>query len=381
MYWYPIVSRCYALVPLLLFLLAITYNKRRQKLLLFSTLLALLANTHVYMEGFVGAVFVLLCWELLYEEWNQISKQEKARRIIALLIVIAGVLIAFLQVVPAFSMTQEAQVRFHSLSEYITRYIMINKSFMTYYMLISNPIICTIFWFTFLFFLLLIFRKSLSIFFVTVTSIFWIFLFATCLYSLASPQQCYLILFIMIFSSWIVVNTPKEENKNHLIHFILFSPTTLLCIFVIFSYRMTALYIPFDLKHPFTSNNLTAHFIKNNIPINEKIYIFPTNLSTTVISAWLPQHALYSGENQNQYTYLILNKDLKRDFSSQHLLRCFDHANNNHYYAIVHRRYVPDFISASNQLHLSISHIYSSPDITFPSLTREIYDIFLVERL
>ena len=376
MYWYPIVARCYALVPLLLFLLAVTYNKRRQKLFLFSTILALLANTHVYMEGFVGAVFILLGWELLFKEWTQISKQEKTRRIIALFIVIAGVLIAFLQVVPAFSVTREAQVRFHSLTEYITRFMMINKSFMTYYMFIGNPIICTIFWFTLLFFLFLIFKKSLPIFFITVTSIFWIFLFATCLYSLASPQQCYLILFIMIFSSWIVVNTPKEENKKLSIHSILFSPTTFLCIFVIFSYRMTVLYIPFDLKHPFTSNNVTAHFIKKNIPINEKIYIFPTALSTSVISAWLPQHALYSGENQKQYTYLILNKNLKRDFSPQHILRCFDHANNNHYYAIVHRKWVPDFISASDQLHFSISHIYSSPNIVSPSLTGEIYDIF-----
>ncbi len=381
MYWYPIISRCYALVPLLLFLLAITYNKRRQKLLLLSTILALLANTHVFMEGLVGAVFVLLCWELLYKEWNQISKQEKTRRIIALFIVIAGVLIAFLQVVPAFSMTREAQVRFHSLTEYIERYIMINKCFFTYCLFIHNPIICVIFWFTFLFFLLLIFRKSLSIFFVTVTSIFWIFLFATCLYSLASPQQCYLILFIMIFSSWIVANIPKEENKNHLIHFILFSPTTFLCIFVILSYRMTALYVPFDLKHLYTTNYVTARFIQNNIPIHEKIYIFPTVLATSVISTWLPQHVLYSGENQNHYTYLISSKNLKRDFVPQHLLKCFDHANNNHYYAIVQRKYVPDFISASNQLHLSISHIYSSPTISFPSLTGESYDIFLVERL
>ena len=59
LFWYPVVARCYAPIPLLLFLLASVWSQRLTRPLLFGLLIALLTNTHAYFEGFCGAVFAI----------------------------------------------------------------------------------------------------------------------------------------------------------------------------------------------------------------------------------------------------------------------------------------------------------------------------------
>ena len=66
LFWYPVVARCYAPIPLLIFLLASVWSRRLARPLLFGLLLALLTNTHAYFEGFCGAVFAI--WA--YDAWK-----------------------------------------------------------------------------------------------------------------------------------------------------------------------------------------------------------------------------------------------------------------------------------------------------------------------
>lgn len=99
LFWYPVVARCYAPIPLLLFALAACWPTRLKRPLIFGFLIACLTNTHAYFEGFCGIVFVL--WA--FDAWKRRRKLPRPaiRRIAAgLCIAAAGALFAFLQVAP-----------------------------------------------------------------------------------------------------------------------------------------------------------------------------------------------------------------------------------------------------------------------------------------
>lgn len=101
LFWYPVVSRCYALVPALLFLLAALRQERGRHCLLYGLLIALLANTHAYIEGLVGMLSLdFFIFDLLLP-WKTLSKKQRAARCACVLVILAGVLFAFLQVAPA----------------------------------------------------------------------------------------------------------------------------------------------------------------------------------------------------------------------------------------------------------------------------------------
>ena len=112
LFWYPVVSRCYAPIPLLLFLLAALWRDRLTRPVLFGFLIALLTNTHAYLEGFCGAVFVL--WA--YDAWKLRAglPRPRLKRIVAgLAVAAAGALFAFAQVAPGvFSARSVGNQRF-----------------------------------------------------------------------------------------------------------------------------------------------------------------------------------------------------------------------------------------------------------------------------
>ena len=106
LFWYPVVARCYAPIPILLFLLASLWSRRLARPLLFGLLIALLTNTHAFFEGFCGIVFVLCA----YDAWKlrrELPRREIRRIAAGLCIAAAGALFAFAQVAPGlFSRAQ-----------------------------------------------------------------------------------------------------------------------------------------------------------------------------------------------------------------------------------------------------------------------------------
>ena len=64
LYLYPIISRCYCLIPLAIVLMSIFYKDRKEKPLKYLISIVLLANTHVIMLGMVGIVLLDYIWEI-----------------------------------------------------------------------------------------------------------------------------------------------------------------------------------------------------------------------------------------------------------------------------------------------------------------------------
>ncbi len=99
LFWYPVVARCYAPIPLLLFMLAACYPARLKRPLLYGFLIACLTNTHAYFEGFCGVVFVLWAFDA-WKRRAELPRRELRRIIAGLCIAAAGALSGFLQVAP-----------------------------------------------------------------------------------------------------------------------------------------------------------------------------------------------------------------------------------------------------------------------------------------
>ena len=112
LFWDPVVARCYAPIPLLLFLLASVWSQRLTRPLLFGFLIALLTNTHAYFEGFCGAVFAI--WA--YDAWKNrptLSGKNLKRIVGGMAIAAAGALFGFAQVAPGvFSARSVGNQRF-----------------------------------------------------------------------------------------------------------------------------------------------------------------------------------------------------------------------------------------------------------------------------
>lgn len=76
-YYFPVVSRCYALIPILLFGIASLYGSLPRHRLLYCFLVGLLAHSHVYMEGMVAVLFLVYCYDCVLKPWRGSSLRER----------------------------------------------------------------------------------------------------------------------------------------------------------------------------------------------------------------------------------------------------------------------------------------------------------------
>lgn len=111
-YLNPAISRCYVLIPLLLFPMATVFTRmasfaehtgrERNGFIAGGALLALFANTHVYSEGFALAYGVMML-RFACAAWGRSSRADRARCLIGLAVGLLGALVALLQVAPSLT--------------------------------------------------------------------------------------------------------------------------------------------------------------------------------------------------------------------------------------------------------------------------------------
>lgn len=92
LFYNSVMLRVYALIPLLMFLILWIYPKRREHGILYGLLVALLANTHVFVCGIVGMLGIFMLVDL-FTQWKKSDKKENAGKLAGLAIAGAGVLL------------------------------------------------------------------------------------------------------------------------------------------------------------------------------------------------------------------------------------------------------------------------------------------------
>ena len=268
LFWYPVVARCYAPIPLLVFALAASWPARLKRPLLFGFLIACLTNTHAYFEGFCGIVFVL--WA--FDAWKVRAElpRSKFRRIVAgLCIAAAGALFGFMQVAPGmldarsvgnqrfwplkmnfFERLATSFIDFAGCSkevanvtmpilEYLWVALLIvlivwfirRRRTLVLYLALSAVFFCAIYFilpphehpfqspfqlfldFVFLTFfaiaMLSLFRVSRRMALVCLASFLWMIAFAMYLFYFL-PQRAYLVFLTFVFCCWVLLENPSE---------------------------------------------------------------------------------------------------------------------------------------------------------------------------
>ena len=106
LYLFPVISRCYCLIPLAIVLMCIFYKDRKEKPLRYLLSIVLLANTHVIMLGMVGIVLLDYILEF-YKDSKNISIEEKKKRIYSFIITIILLIISAIPLVGCLGANQE----------------------------------------------------------------------------------------------------------------------------------------------------------------------------------------------------------------------------------------------------------------------------------
>ena len=276
-YWYPIVSRCYSLVVPLIVILAVIYKKRNEKPLLFGILLALLSNTHAYMEGFVGIVTLMFLVQDIVLPWKNYSAEEKKQHIIAFFIIVLGILIAFLQVTPAFFIQDKNEaVAFHF-------YIKAYKSFLSGSNIFKlfKPLVLFLVLFVFIY----LFKKDKSSFLILFGSYLYMYLFAVFLYDASIANRALLWLVILLFVLWVSNIT-------------LFQKSLFLIICAIFVFRPSLNYT--DIKEDFSSLQTVKNNIEQTYQTDTDIFIITGHNTATLATMLSDNYSVYHIESMKK---------------------------------------------------------------------------------
>ena len=194
LYINPALARPYVLIPLLLFLLAQFHRTAGKRPVLYCTLLALMANTHLYMEGFVGAAFLLFFFREVVPAWKASGRRERLRLAAACAVMLAGVLFAFLQVLP--SLTQSAVPLAPGLHLSYARafFTKLNINAVPLQVLVLLALIAGT---------ICIARRHPGAGLVLACSLLFMFLFCIVLYSAGSLHRASLWFFLFIWGAWL----------------------------------------------------------------------------------------------------------------------------------------------------------------------------------
>lgn len=94
LYSFSVLARCYALIPPIIFVIGYLYQRLPNHKYLYCFFVGLLSLTHSYMEGMVGALFVLYCYDylLLPYKRHQVWKQNLGPAILTCSIVIIALM-------------------------------------------------------------------------------------------------------------------------------------------------------------------------------------------------------------------------------------------------------------------------------------------------
>ena len=282
-YQFSIVNRSYSLIMLLLFLMCLLYQKRIQHILLFSFILALLANTHSISIFITYAFFISLVTEYILSFSKTYRNKYQFKHpitIVSFFIVMLGILFSFYVGFPDQNVTytQYYNLDFDTILQLLKKVFLLPALYLYRIMGLSQTYFLAILFFIYCIYLFLLKPVQFIIFYLgmVVIEIF----FNAAYY----PRTWHLgIVYIFIISIfWVdLLITPeswlsskplfKITNffKNKFIIYKNFYITILLIIQV--SYALPAIYN--DLNNDFSSSEILANDIKNDIIMKNAIIV------------------------------------------------------------------------------------------------------------
>lgn len=217
LYIYPVISRCYCLLPLAIILMAMTYKDRKIKPYKFLLSVVFLANVHVITFGMVGMVLLEYMIEII-KDIKQKQDQNIKKRIMWFLIAIALICISGIPLLGCLNANKEVQKKMVKASNSSVLSMGKNVGVIIYqlfrFLVVNSKIVNILYAIVYITVLLLtingIKEKPKDILKIFLIFFYQIFVY-TYIYESNVGQQT-LIMFIALYYIWIDKVGEKEEK-------------------------------------------------------------------------------------------------------------------------------------------------------------------------
>lgn len=254
-YIFSAISRNYCLILLLLMLISIMYDKKYQKPILYSILIALLVHTHSLAWGIVAGLTITF-------HFNEILLYFKKKNHVDIKKVLFGLgIIALSTIIVVLELYGTTN----------TDYGVAKNPYITYVVIIMCVIMLSALLFS------LINKRNYKEFTVLLFSYAFQILIYTCVYSSVLFQRFMLIFAILLFYLILVSKTdlPKKKLDIFCIVYLAF-----ICIFASKLFINTVVN---DIKYPYSSAREMANYINENLPENSTILIDASIIGQSII--------------------------------------------------------------------------------------------------
>ncbi len=289
-YLLPVFSRSYSLIPLLIFLIAHFYPKRRCNPYLYAILLILLANTHVIMFGFVFALLLLYLYELFKERGGADFRSD--------LTAASVVGIALCAIVFYLWGAREQHIY---VSVYETTTIAVIRSWVAYLTGFSSGFFAVIFYCGLLAVFAYLFKRCPKMFFVFFVSFAFQFAIYRWIWRFL-PQRAYTIILILLFCLWVVWRIKDSDDRFKLFDKIIVYVCSI--VFLLSTIPSGLRFALTDWGLDYSDSKNVAKFIQKNIE-PDAVIVSTYDLITAGVLAYLPERKFYSAEYQKYYTYSL----------------------------------------------------------------------------
>lgn len=307
-YLYPAVSRCYAMIPVVVSCIAIVYKDREKHPYLYATLLALLANTHVTMFPMAGMLFLFFWGEKLFLKRKEITQEEKKVLWKSCGIVIIGFLFLIIQVLPGVF---ECKV-FHvgqTVSQ-IKEIKQIIPKFQQAIQDMTNRLFQDTLMNTILFYIAIELFVVTSVYDKKQGLVFWLQIIFSIVINgflfFMIDQRVFLIIVYTMFFVW--VYEPKFKKEESLLVKKLPEIAFLLILIV----TLTKGYSVFlsDITKSHSASKQVAEYIEANLP-EGSTFICPNNERVSPVIAYFKRgkYQFYSPNARRYYSYVSWDKD------------------------------------------------------------------------
>ena len=277
-YFYPVVARPYVIFALLTVLLASCWKKRTEHPILVGIMIALLAHTHLYAEGFVGILTLSVLVADIILPWRNLDREKRKWRLAGLAIACLGILLAAVLVLPAVwkSGVVSSSVGHRmdlNLKGFFANWIWQDLS------KAGIPVVCL---FVGLYIFLLFQDKGLFLIFSVAFA--YMVLFHVFIFPASVPNRGGMWIFMLVFVFW---NIRKRQEKNSVPAYLL------LLLFITATNPSWNLR---DWKEEYSGEKKLCEYIQKNFSADETIYLsgsaLPESYIPSLPAAYIPSYDL-----------------------------------------------------------------------------------------
>ena len=316
-------------------LIAVLFPKRKEHPVIFGILVALLANTHVFMSGFIGAMGLIMLHDI-YCDWKTNTAKKNVLNLTGLAIAGIGVLMLILPLIGSLSSNSSTQGTEYSivgiLRSIAQSFQNVSLSMLGAY-IISPYLLAGVFAVIFIVMLILMRHKTRPMLILGLSNLFYII--TTEVLWTTIPNRAHMLVFIYFITMWIAETEPENKasaiwdkfnpkTDTQLIKKLLdkvknldldFSKSykTLLCVVLISTIPIGAIYLGLDYYKSFSPSKEAAELIKENIPTGSVLVC--AYEPAPEIAAYLPEYQFYSYEERDFCTY---DTHIKHDENINH---------------------------------------------------------------